>query len=49
MWEETRSNGAASRRLKEMWPNCSMCKELVIEDKEKAEVLSASFASGFYC
>lgn len=29
--------------------NCSMCKELVIEDKEKAEVLSASFASGFYC
>lgn len=40
--------GATTGRLKKMWADCSMGKGLAIEDKEKAEVLSAFFACFFW-
>lgn len=43
MWEETRRVGATTGKLKKMCAHCSMGKGLVIEHKENAEVLSASF------
>ena len=48
MWEETRRVGTKTGRLKKMQAHYSMGKGLVIEDKEKAEVLGAFFACFYW-